>query len=147
MEVILSKDVEKIGKAGSVIKVKDGYARNYLLPHKLAVSANNQNLLAIQQKKQKQELAQQKNQEQAEGLKNKLAGLSLTIPVLVQKEDKLYGSITAVEIANVLKDEGFEIDKSCIVLDEPIKSLGIFEVAIKLHPDVTAQIKIWIVKK
>ena len=146
MEVILKSDVDKIGKAGSVVEVKDGFARNFLLPNGLAIPCNSSNLKKIEDEKQKKVQDYEKTKKEAQGLQAKLAALSLTIPVLAQDE-KAYGSITINDIAQALKDEGFEIDKNCILLDEPIKSLGIYEVSIRLHSEVTAKVKIWIVKK
>lgn len=147
MEVILSKDVERIGKAGQVVKVKDGFARNFLFPHNLAVPLNSSNLKKLEQERTARADKSEKIKKEAEVLKEKLASLSLTIPVLIQEEEKLYGSIGAQEISRVLKDEGVELDKNLIVLEEPLKQLGIFEVPVKLHPEVTAKIKVWIVKK
>jgi len=146
MEVILKTDVDKIGKSGSVVDVKDGFARNFLLPNGLAIPCTSSNLKKIEDEKQKKVLDYEKTKKEAQGLQAKLAALSLTIPVLAQDE-KAYGSITINDIAQALKDEGFEIDKNCILLDEPIKSLGIYEVSIRLHSEVTAKVKIWIVKK
>jgi len=146
MEVILKSDVDKIGKAGSVVEVKDGFARNFLLPNGLAIPCNSSNLKKIEDEKQKKVQDYEKTKKEAQGLQAKLAALSLTIPVLAQDE-KAYGSITINDIAQALKDEGFEIDKNCILLDEPIKALGIYEVDIRLHSEVTAKVKIWIVKK
>jgi large subunit ribosomal protein L9 len=146
MEVILKQDIN-LGKAGSVVKVNDGFARNFLIPNGLAIPLTTGNLKQLEQEKQKKLLQLEKNRQAAEQLKEKLAGLSLTIPVLVQEEDSFYGSITAVDVARVLKEDGFEIDKNSIIMDEPIKSLGIYEIPIKLDPEVTAKVKIWIVKK
>lgn len=147
MEIILKQDVDRIGKAGSVVKVKDGFARNFLLPNGLAVLANAANLKSQEAQQQKKILASEKAKKEAQELQAKLTALSLTIPVLPQEGDLIFGSIGAVDVARVLKDEGFEIDKSFIILDEPIKALGIYEVPIKLHPEVIAKVKIWIVKK
>jgi len=147
MEVILSKDLERIGKAGQVIKVKDGFARNFLIPNGLAVPVNVTNLKKLEEEKQRKILQLEKLKKEAEELSAKLSGLSLTMPVLTQEEDKLYGSINAIDLANALKEEGIELDKNKIALDEPIKALGIYEVPVKLHPEVTAKIKVWIVKK
>jgi large subunit ribosomal protein L9 len=147
MEVILKKDVEHIGKAGAVVKVKDGFARNYLIPGGLAVLVNSQNLKKLEEENKSRQLNQEKLKKAAEDLRGRINALSLTIPVLSQEEDKLYGSIGPQEITGALKDEGIEIDKGCIVMDEPIKALGIYEVELKLHPDVPAKLKIWIVKK
>ena len=148
MEVILSQDVEKIGKAGSVVNVKDGYARNFLFPNKLAVPVTQSNLKMLEQDKAKKNQHLEKIKKEAEELKGKLANFSLTLTALTkEEEEKLYGSITAQDIAGALKEEGFEIDKSYIVLNEPIKALGIYEIPIKLHPEVEAKVKVWVVKK
>jgi len=147
MEVILSKDIDRIGKAGQIVKVKDGFARNFLIPNGLAVPVTPANLKKLEQGKQQKALQLEKAKREAEGLRDKLARLSLTIPVLTHEEDKLYASITAQDLATALSEEGFNIEKNSIVLDEPIKALGIFEVPINLHPEIPAKIKVWIVKK
>ncbi|TBR20318.1 50S ribosomal protein L9 [bacterium] len=147
MEVILKKDVPGIGKFGAVVKVKDGFARNYLLPNGLGVAATGDNLARLKVQQQSVSLKLKKDKEEAESLKSKLESLSLTIPVLTQEKDKLYGSITAVEICAALKEEGHVLDKDALLLEEPIKSLGIYEVPVKLHPEVISKIKVWIVKK
>lgn len=147
MEVILNKDIDKIGKAGAVVKVKDGFARNFLLPNKLAIPLTPENLKRLEQERLKKNSEQEKIRKEAEELKSRLEALSLTIPALTQEEDKLYGSIAAHDLAQALKEEGFEVDKNFIMLDEPIKALGIYEVPVKLHAQVLAKIKVWIVKK
>ncbi|MCU0665537.1 MAG: 50S ribosomal protein L9 [Candidatus Omnitrophica bacterium] len=147
MEVILTRDVERIGKAGQIIKAKDGFARNFLIPNKLAVPVNSVNLKKLEDDKKHADQKQQKDKEQALELKNKLDKVSLTLPVLTKDDDKLYGSISVQDIISELKDEGIEIDKNKIILDEPAKSLGIYEVTVKLHPEVITKIKVWIVKK
>jgi large subunit ribosomal protein L9 len=147
MEVILSQDVDKLGKAGAIVKVKDGFAHNFLIPRGLAVAVNPANLKRLEQEKETKIAHLEKIKKESEELRDRLLNLSLTIPALTQNEDKLYGSITAVDIINAMREEGFDIDKNAIVLDEPIKSLGIYEIAVKLHPEVTAKIKVWIVKK
>ncbi len=147
MEVILKQDVDKIGKAGNTVKVKGGFARNFLIPNGLAVPLTQVNLKKLEQEKQVKLQESEKVKKSAEELKNRLINLSLTIPALIQEENKLYGSITAQDIAAALSEEGFEIDKNSVLLHEPIKSLGIYEVPVKLHPDVSANIKVWVVKK
>jgi large subunit ribosomal protein L9 len=147
MEIILRQDVEKIGKAGSVVKVKDGFARNFLIPNHLAVPVSAANLRKLEEEKKNRQLQLERAKKESEALKDKLTGLSLTMPVLTQEEEKLYGSIGAVEISRALQEEGFEIDKSYIRLEEPIKALGIYEVPIELHPEVSAKVKVWVVKK
>ena len=147
MEVILKQDIVSLGKVNTVVKVKDGFARNFLIPNALAVPLNPANLKKMETEKQKKSLQVQKVKREAEALKEKLANFSLTIPVLVREDEKLYGSISTQDLADALKEEGFQIDKNWILLDEPIKSLGIYEVPLKLHPEVSAKIKVWIVKK
>ena len=147
MEVILKQDVDKIGKAGVVVRVKDGFARNFLFPNKLALPVTPANLKVMEQAKQNKELQLEKLKAEAEDLKKKIDGLALTMPVLAQEGDVLYGSIVVADLERALKDEGFTIDKKLIALDEPIKALGIYEVPVKLHPEVEAKIKVWIVKK
>ena len=147
MELILKQDVDKIGKAGSIIKVKDGFARNFLMPNNLAVPVTPANLKKLDEERNKKSAQAQKIKQEAEELKTKILNLSLTMPVLTQEEDKLYGSITSQDLSKLLKEEGLEVDKSRIMLGEPIKALGIYEVPVELHPEVSAKIKVWIVKK
>lgn len=147
MEVILNKDVEKIGRAGAVVQVKDGFARNFLFPHNLAKPATASSLKKLEQDQLARSAQSAKIKEESELVKQRLATLALTIPALTQGEEKLYGSISAQEIAEALAAEGFAINKNIIDLAEPIKSLGIYEIPVKLHPDVIATVKLWVVKK
>ncbi len=148
MEVILNKDVDKLGKSGQVIKVKDGFGRNFLIPNGLALPLTAANLKRLEQEKQRKVFQLEKIKKEIEALKEKLGSLSLTLAVLVKEEtEELYGSIAASDIASALKEEGFDIDKNSIILDEPIKSLGIYEIPVKLHPEISAQVKVWVVKK
>lgn len=147
MEVILNQDVDKLGKAGSVIEVKDGFARNFLIPKGLALAVTSVNLKKLEQEKQRKTQHLEKIKQESLKLKERLDGFSLTIPALVQEEDKLYGSVSSQDIAEALKEEGFDIDKERILLEQAIKSLGIYEIPVKLHPELTATIKVWIVKK
>ena len=147
MEIILTKDVDKIGKAGTVVKVKEGFARNFLIPNGMAVLLTPVNLKRLDQDKLKKDLELQKRKKECLDLAGKLSELSLTIQALTHEEDKLYANITSKDIADSLKEEGIEIDKNLILLDEPIKSLGIYEIPVKLHPEVPAKVKVWIVKK
>ena len=147
MEVILNKDVEKIGKAGSVVKVKEGFARNFLFPHNLAKIATPGSLKQLDREKQLKSAQYAKSKEESEDFKKRISALSLTISALTQGEEKLYGSISSHDIAAALKDEGLLIDKNAIELAEPIKSLGIYEVPVKLHPEVIATLKLWVVKR
>ena len=123
------------------------FALNFLLPNGLALPLTEVNLKKLEQEKQRKILQSEKVRKEADGLKERLASLSLTMPVLVKEEDSLYGSITSMDIAAALKEEGFDIEKSSIVLNEPIKSLGIYEIPVKLHPEILAAVKVWVVKK
>ncbi|RJP27998.1 MAG: 50S ribosomal protein L9 [Candidatus Omnitrophota bacterium] len=147
MEVILKKDVAKVGKSGSVIKVKDGFARNFLFPHNLAVPVTDGNLKKIEEDKQRKASQMQKLKQQAQDMADRLSKLSLTVPVLTHDDDQVYGSISAVEIEKALKDEGYDVSKNQIELEEQIKTVGIYEVPVKLHPEVKTIVKIWVVKK
>jgi len=149
MEVILSQDVEGIGKSGDVVKVKDGFARNFLFPKKLAAELTDANIKNLEQEKLRKTQRLEKEKKGAEQLRDRLAGLSITIAVLTQEKDKdkLYGSVTAAEIQRALKEEGFEIDETKIALQEPIKALGIYQVPLKLHAEIQGYLKVWIVKK
>lgn len=147
MEVILKQDIERLGKAGTIVKVKDGYARNFLIPNGLAVLLTPVNLKKLEQERQKKISQLEKTKKDAEELSQRLSGLPLTITVLTHQDDKLYGSISSQDIAAALVEEGFAIDKNLIILDEPIKALGIYEVPIRLHPEVSTEIKVWVVKK
>ena len=143
----MKQDVDKVGKAGTIVKVKDGFARNFLLRNDLALPLNSQNLKKLESEKQRKIAQAQKIKTEAQDLKERISAVSITIPALTQEEDKLYGSITSQDLANALKDEGFDIDKSIIMMDEPIKSLGIYEIPVRLHTEVSAKIKVWVVKK
>jgi large subunit ribosomal protein L9 len=147
MEVILKQDIAGLGKANAIVRVKDGFARNFLMPNALAVPLNSANLKKMEAEKQNKTLQAQKVKKEAEALKEKLENFSLTIPVLVREDEKVYGGISAQDLAVALKEEGFQVDKNWILLDEHIKSLGIYEVPLKLHPEVCAKIKVWVVKK
>jgi len=149
MEVILTKDSGKLGKTGQVIKVKDGFARNFLIPNGLAVPLTSQNMKKLEQENQSRAMKLEKTRKEYEGLKAKLESLSLTMPVLTKEkeEDKIFGSVSTQEIINALSEEGITMEKNSIILDEPLKSLGIYEVPVKLGLEITAKLKVWIVKK
>lgn len=147
MKVILTDNVGKIGKLGSVVTVKDGFARNFLFPRKLAVPSTPGNLKALEAKMKKKARELEALKKEADNLRVRLESLSLTMPVLTQEEDKLYAGISTVDILQALKDEGIELQKSDILLEEPIRALGIYEVPVKLHPEVDGKVKVWVVKK
>ncbi|HEV8264000.1 MAG TPA: 50S ribosomal protein L9 [Gemmatimonadales bacterium] len=147
MEIILREDVEHLGKTGEVVKVKDGYARNYLLPKGLAYPATEANKKRITYEAER--LARQRAAEKtaAEGEATRLAGLELTFLAKVGEEDKLYGSVTASDIQRKLEEQGIHVDKRKIDLPEPIRALGEFRVAIKIHPDVRPEVVVTVVKE
>ena len=148
MEVILRQDVDKFGKTGSVIKVKRGFARNFLFPRNLAIPATSTNIKKIEQEAKRVVSLRQREKDEALNLSNRLNGISITIPVAAHDEDRLYGSISAADIIEALNQEAIsEVEKEAVILDSPIESIGVYDVMIKLHPEVSAKIKVWVVKK
>ncbi len=147
MKVILSQDVPKVGKIGDVVTVKEGFARNFLLPQKKAYVASADNLKRIDQLKAKQKIEADRVKKEAEDFAKKLSAVSCTVSVEVNDLEKLYGAVSEAEIIKALKDEGFDIDKKMLVIDKPLEELGIFEVGVKVHADVIAKIKVWVTKK
>lgn len=147
MEVILSQDVPKLGKIGEVVKVKEGYARNFLLPRKLASVATAGNLKRIEKIQNKRKIEHEQQKGEALQLAEKLNKLSCTVSVEVNDLEKLYGAVSEPDIIKALDAEGFQIDKKQIIIENPIEELGIFEVGIKLHSEVTAKIRLWVTKK
>lgn len=147
MEVILSQDVQKLGKVGEVVKVKSGYARNFLFPKKMAYVATPANLKRIEQVEKKRRLQYEREKVEAEKEAEKLSKISYTVNVEVNDLEKLYGAVSETEIVKALEMEGFKVDKKNIVTEKPIEELGIFEVGVKLHPEVTAKIRLWVTKK
>lgn len=146
-KIILKQTVEGLGKVGDIKNVKEGYARNFLFPKGLALEANKSNLKIVEQQKSKILEKLNKEIDKAREFAKKLSEISVTIPVEVGKENKVFGSITAADISQALKTEGFEIDKKTIFLENPLKELGAFDIGIKIHPEVAAKIKVWIVRK
>jgi large subunit ribosomal protein L9 len=147
MKIILVKDVSDLGIVGDEVEVKDGYARNYLIPGGLAMESTPGVLRLLEQKKQKRQRQEEKIKKECEELAEKLKNVSCTISMETGEEEKIFGSVTPDVIAQALLQEGIEIEKKKIVLGEPIKSLGVYNVDIKLHTEVKAQVRIWVVKK
>lgn len=147
MKIILKEDFENLGKVGEVVEVKAGFARNYLIPQQLALQATPQSLRIIEQEKARNKIKLSKDKRDAELLAEQLKEVSLTANVQVGEEDKIFGAVTSQNIAELLSSKGFEIDKRKIHLEEPLKALGVFEVPIKLHTEVEAKIKVWVVKE
>jgi large subunit ribosomal protein L9 len=146
MEVILRDHVDHLGKRGEVVKVADGYARNYLLPRKLALPATDANKQWIARERKIAEAREGEERGAAESLADRLVVLDLTIARKVGDNDQLYGSVTNADIAELLKEKGFDVDRRKILLPDPLRTLGESLVPVKLHRDVTAQLKVTVVK-
>ena len=147
MKVILRKNYDQLGKVGQVVNVKEGFALNFLIPRKIAFLATEGNIKALEEEKKQISKKAAKELEAAQKLGVELEKVSVTIPVKVGEDDKLFGTVTAQMIADSLKEKGYDIDKRKIEIAEPIKSLGIFDVPVKLHGDVTAVVKTWVVRE
>ena len=147
MEIILRQGVENLGKPGDVVKVKAGYARNYLLPHGLAYEATPGNLKRIQQERERLEAAESDRRTTAQGFAEQLEQVSLTFSARVGDEGKLFGSVTAADIAQQLEAQGFHVEKRQIDLHEPIKALGVYRVPVRLHADVKPEVRVWVIKQ
>lgn len=147
MQVILREDMENLGKSGDVVTVKPGYGRNYLIPQGLAVTATKADVARVAHEKRVIAARNAKLQKDAQAEADRLNQVSVSIPVAVGEEDKLYGSVTAKDIAEAYREKGVAVDSKKLVLDEPIKTLGLSEVTVKLAHGVTATLKVWVVKK
>lgn len=145
MKIILKEDVKNLGIMGDIVNVAEGYARNFLIPRKLAVEANTKSIKALEhEKKIIQEKAKKiKNADQE--LSDRISSMTLTIRAKAGEEDKLFGSITTMDIAEALKNEGVNIDRKKIALDEPIKRLGSYTVSVRIHPEIAAQLNIQVI--
>jgi large subunit ribosomal protein L9 len=144
-EIILQQDVEDLGKAGEIVEVRPGYARNYLLPRGLAIPATEGNVRRIEQERRRVERARSHERDQAEELATQLADRSLSFSVRAGEEGRLFGSVTSADIADRLAEEGVEVDRRLIRLEEPIKELGVYRVAVALHAEVQPELKVWVV--
>jgi len=147
MKVILRKEIENIGKTGDVVNVADGYARNYLIPEGLVFLATPQNLKKLEEEKKREEASKKKEKKEAEELKAKIESLSCTIARKTEQENKLFGSITPADISEELLAKGVEIDKKKIEIAQPVREFGIYTIPVRIHPEVEAHIKIWVVKE
>ncbi len=147
MKIILRQDMPNLGVAGEIVKVKPGYARNFLIPKGMALQATDANMRRYESEKKQLSWKIEQEKRKAEELAKLLENVSCTITVQVGEEDKLFGSVTSQNIAEALETQGHKIDKRKILLDEPIKSLGIYSVPIKLHSEVEAKVKVWVVKE
>jgi len=147
MQVILLENVPSLGKAGDLVKVSDGYGRNYLIPQKKALLATEKSLKVIEHQKRQVQQRLEKGRKDAEKLGQQIENLSCTFAKTVGESGKLFGSVTSMDIENYLKDNGIEVDRKKISLEEPIKSLGMFTVPIKLSAEVTTHLKVWVVQE
>jgi large subunit ribosomal protein L9 len=147
MEVILRDDVDKLGRRGDVIKVAEGYGRNFLLPRGLAMAVTPANKAMIERERKTHEAKVAKEKAEWQSVAERINGIRFVAPRKVGEHDVLYGSVTAGDIAEFLKGKGVEIDKRKVQLDEPIKHLGDHEVKIKLHPEVMATLKVLVSKE
>jgi large subunit ribosomal protein L9 len=147
MEVILREHVDNLGRRGDVVKVAEGYARNYLLPRKLALAVTDANRKLIDRERKVADAREVEEKQTAEAVASRLGQVELTIERRVGETEHLYGSVTSADIVEALAGKGLEIDKRKIQLDEPIKAIGEFAVPVRLHRDVTAQVKLHVVKQ
>jgi large subunit ribosomal protein L9 len=147
MKVILRQNHESLGQIGEVVDVKEGYARNFLIPRKIAYVALKGNMKALEEEKKTFLKKKQHEITTAESLAAELEKVSVSIPVQVGEEDMIFGTVTAQMIADALKEKGFEVDKRKIEIEEPIKALGIYAVNLKVHANVNAKIKVWVVRE
>ena len=146
MEIILLKDKEKLGKAGDTIEVADGYARNYLIPQGFALKSTASNVKRFKEIKRQRNIRKERKLKKARELAEKIKSLSITIPVKVGEKDQVFGSVTKSDIAEQMKEKGYEVPKSNIKLEEPIRSLGIYEVPVSLEAEVNTEVKVWVIK-
>lgn len=147
MKVILREDYENLGSLGDIVQVKPGFARNFLIPRKIAYPARPNFIKMIEEEQRQKEHRKNKERKAAQVLAEELQDVSVTISVSVGEEDKMFGSVTTQDISQALAAQNIEIDRKKIILEEPIKELGIYSVPIKLHSDVEAKIKVWVVKE
>lgn len=147
MELILTQKVEGLGERGDVVTVKKGYARNYLFPKGFAVPATERQKKILEKENRLRELKDDKVKRNVQVLADKMKDLSCTIVVQAGEEDKLYGSVSTHDIAGAIKNQGFEIDHKQVILEEPIKRLGVYNIPIRLHREVEFPIKVWVVRE
>jgi len=147
MEVILREDVDKLGRRGEVVKVAEGYGRNFLLPRGLALAVNEANKAMITKERKQHEARMAKEKAEFQAVADRINGIRFVAPRKVGENDMLYGSVTSGDVADFLKGKGVEIDKRKVQLEEPIKKLGEHEVQVKLHPEVSARLKVLVTKE
>ena len=146
MEIVLLQTVEKLGEAGAIVSVKPGFARNYLLPKGLAVAATPQQLAAVDAAKRQREQKSQRLLEEAAAIKRTLESQPLTLKLQLGEGQKAFGAVTAHEIVEALQQQGITLEKHAVQLEQPIKTLGMYDVPVRVHATVTATVKVWVVK-
>ncbi len=147
MKIILTADVDTLGSAGDVVEVKDGYARNFLLPRSVALIANKRNMAVYEKVRQQREDQQTRASREVETLAKTLSKVSCNVAVTAGEGDRIFGSVTAQHIATSLKDLGFDIDRRAIELEAPIRALGVYDVSIHLQAGFKASVKVWVVRE
>lgn len=147
MKVILTENVESLGNAGDMVEVKRGFYRNYLMPRKLAVEASNKNIKQLEHQKRLLEARKARDFTESKRLAGELESLSLTLARKAGEQDKLFGSVTDMDIAEAIREQGYNVERKHVRLEEPIKMLGVYQVPIKLDQDVEAKIKVWVIKE
>jgi large subunit ribosomal protein L9 len=145
MQIILKTDVPSLGDAGDLVDVKPGYGSNYLIPQGMAITATSANKNQIEHQRRAISAQISRDHKDAEGLSERLSQASVTLTRLVGDDDKLFGSVSTKDIAEALADQGYDIDRRKIVLENPLKALGVYDVPVKIHRDVIAVIKVWVV--
>ena len=146
MEVILLKDLEGLGSEGEIVKVKPGFARNFLVPKGIALRASKSNLAVAEERKRIKEAKENKAEKVNQVLIDKLAKTNITIEVQVGEEERIFGSVTTQDIQKSLEEKGITIDRSCILMEEPIKSLGVYNIPVKITVDLESEIKVYVIK-
>ena len=146
VDLILLEDVESLGQMGEQVRVSEGYARNYLLPKNFAARMTPGNVRRLEAKKLRLQKDYEERVAVAKAMADKISALSVTIPVQASDTDKLYGSVTEAQIVDGLKEEGIEIDRAAIILEEPIRELGVYTIDVHLHDEVQTSVKVWVVR-
>ena len=147
MKVILLKDVDRVGSAGEIVQISDGFGRNFLIPKNQALLSTDANVAQFETRRRQHEAAADREQKGASSLAQQLEKASLTAQVKVGEDDQMFGSVTSQNIADLLKEQGHDIDRRLIELDEPIRALGVYNVKINLYTEVVASVKLWVVKE
>jgi large subunit ribosomal protein L9 len=147
MKIILRQDYQKLGKTGEIVEVKDGFARNFLIPRNIGSQATAGNMRSLEEEKKQHSLRQGKESTRARKIAGELEKASITLKMKVGEDERLFGAVTSQMIADALAEKGFTIDKRVIEADEQIKALGIYSVTVKLHPEVETKVKVWVVRE